>query len=123
MQLSQVYRPLLLTCQSTDVLPAVAQKMTDEQVGALAVFDGGRIAGIISERDITRALATEPDPRVVTAVQYASTEIEIATLGDDTERIAERMLEAGVRHLPVVHDHELVGMVSMRDLLALETWG
>lgn len=33
------------------------------------------------------------------------------------------MLEAGVRHLPVVHDHELVGMVSMRDLLAVETWG
>ncbi len=123
MQVSNVYRPQLLTCKADDRLSAVAQKMVDEQVGALAVVDDGEIFGIISERDVTRAVANETDPRAVTASQYATTELEVATLNDDTYRIAQLMLEAGVRHLPVVHDHELIGMVSMRDLLAVETWG
>jgi len=124
MQVSNVYRPDLLTCQADDPLSAVAQKMVDEQVGALAVVgDGGQILGIISERDVTRAVARETDPRTVTASQYATKQLEVATLNDDTYRIAQRMLEAGVRHLPVVDDNELVGMVSMRDLLAVETWG
>lgn len=123
MQVSEVYRPQLLTCSASDPLPKVAQTMTDEQVGALAVMDDGRILGIISERDLTRAVAVEDDPRSVTASEYATRELEVATLGDDTYRVAERMLEAGVRHLPVVRDHELIGMVSMRDLLALEIWG
>jgi len=123
MRISDVYRPQLLTCQAADRLPAVAQKMAAEQVGALAVVDGTRVVGIISERDVMRAVADETDPRTVTASQYASTQLEVAMLNDDTHRVARLMLEPGVRHLPVVHDHELVGMVSMRDLLAVETWG
>ena len=123
MLISEVYRPQLVTCQAADRLPNVAQKMADEQVGALAVVEDARIVGIISERDVTRAVAEETDPRTATASQYATTQLEVALLDDDTYRIAQRMLEAGVRHLPVMHDHELVGMISMRDLLALEAWG
>lgn len=122
MQISDVYRPQLLTCQAADPLPAVAQKMAAEQVGALAVVEGTRVIGIISERDVTRAVADETDPQTVTASQYATAQLEVAALNDDTHRVAHRMLDVGVRHLPVVHDHELVGMVSMRDLLAVETW-
>lgn len=80
MRISDVYRPQLLTCQATDRLPAVAQKMAAEQVGALAVVDGTRVVGIISERDVTRAVADETDPRTVTASQYASTQLEVAML-------------------------------------------
>lgn len=122
MQISEVYRPQLLTCQAADPLATVAQKMAAEQVGALAVVEDTSVIGIISERDVTRAVADETDPRSVTALQYATTQLEVATLNDDTHRVAQRMLDVGVRHLPVVHDHELVGMVSMRDLLAVETW-
>lgn len=122
MLISEVYRPLLVTCDATDPLPAVAQKMADEQVGALAVVDGDDIVGIISERDVTRAVASEADPRAVTASQYASSKLEVALLNDDVHRVAQRMLEAGVRHLPVMEDSELIGMISMRDVLAVETW-
>lgn len=123
MLISEVYRTQLLTCQAADRLPTVARVMADEQVGALAVVDEeSRIVGIISERDVTLAVAEETDPRAATAYQYATTEIETALLNDDTHQIASRMLQAGVRHLPVLDDHQLVGMVSMRDLLAVETW-
>jgi CBS domain-containing protein len=120
MLISDVYRPDLLTCKAADLLPAVARKMAAEQVSALAVVEDSRILGIISERDVTRAVAEEPDARTVTASQYATTELEVAMLDDYTGPIARRMLEAGVRHLPVMHDNALVGMVSMRDLLAAE---
>lgn len=122
MLISEVYRPRLLSCQAADLLRAVAQKMVDEQVGALAVVEDAGIVGIISERDVTRAVAEETDPRAVTAAQYATTQLEVALLNDDTDQIAQRMLAAGVRHLPVMEDNELVGMISMRDLLAVETW-
>lgn len=123
MQVSDVYQPQLVTCHAEDRLPDVARLMSAELVGALLVVEDERILGILSERDIVRAVATEKDLATVTAGQYASTGLKTATLNDDTERIAERMIEAGIRHLPVVEDHELVGMVSMRDLLAVETWG
>jgi CBS domain-containing protein len=97
--------------------------MADEQVGALAVVEDTRVVGIISERDVTRAVAEEANLGSVTAAQYATTELGVALFNDDTYRIARRMLEAGVRHLPVVHDHAVVvGMESMRDLHAVETW-
>lgn len=123
MQVSDVYQPQLVTCQADDRLTDAARLMADEVVGALLVVEDRRVLGILSERDVTRAVATETDLATVTARQYASTGLKVATLDDDTERIAERMIEAGIRHLPVVEDHELVGMVSMRDLLAVETWG
>ena len=122
MHVSDVYRPQLLTCEASEPLPAVAQKMAAGNVGVLAVVDGIRIAGIISERDITRAVAEHGDLTAYTAAHYASTELEVATLNDDTSQVASRMLEAGVRHLPVMDDNEMIGMVSIRDLLAAETW-
>ena len=122
MRVSDVYRPQLLTCEASELLPAVAQKMVAENVGVLAVVDGTRVAGIISERDITRATAEHRDPTACTAAHYASTDLEVATLNDETRQVANRMLESGVRHLPVLEDNEMVGMVSIRDLLAAETW-
>jgi CBS domain-containing protein len=122
MHISEVYRPQLLTCEASDPLPAVAQKMMAGSVGALAVVDGTRIAGIISERDITRAVAENGAPGSHTAAHYASTDLEVATLNDETSQVARRMLEAGVRHLPVIEDNEMIGMVSIRDLLAVDTW-
>lgn len=122
MHISDVYRPRLLTCQADDRLRTVAQKMAAEQVSALALVDDARIAGIISERDVTRAVADGADPGLVTAALYASTQLKTATLDDDTHSIAQLMLDADVRHLPVVDDRQLIGMVSMRDLLAVEAW-
>ncbi|WP_116246870.1 cyclic nucleotide-binding/CBS domain-containing protein [Nocardiopsis sp. FIRDI 009] len=122
MLISNVYRPTILGCQVGDRLVDAAQRMVEENVGSLAVFDGDRVIGIITERDLVRALVTAFAPTSESAADHASTEIETAGLGEDSREVARRMLEAGIRHLPVVDEGRVVGMVSMRDLLTLETW-
>ncbi|GIH70713.1 CBS domain-containing protein [Sphaerimonospora thailandensis] len=122
MRISNVYRPMIFGCQADERLPQVARRMTERNVGALAVLEGEQVTGVITERDLAEAMATCRDPVTVTAAAFASTELRTARLDEDTRDVARRMLEAGVRHMPVDEDGRLVGMVSMRDLLAVETW-
>jgi CBS domain-containing protein len=122
MRIDKVYRPGAVTCSATDPLSTVAQAMVAHNVGALPVLDGSMIVGIISERDLTRALAQQTDPTNATATTFASHDVQTAQPTDDTSEVARRMLDAGIRHLPVVQGKIVVGVISMRDLLAVETW-
>ncbi|MDA3628186.1 CBS domain-containing protein [Saccharopolyspora sp. WRP15-2] len=122
MRVDEVFHVGTLTCEASDPLAEVARKMTDDHVGALAVLDNERIVGIISERDVVRAIAERADPQESTALSFATQQLETATVSDDTKDVARRMLDAGVRHLPVKQGHMVIGVISMRDLLAIETW-
>lgn len=121
MQTKDVYRPTLATCSPGDKLHDVARQMEQADTGFVAVMADGRLHGVISERDLVRALAREPDPRAATAADYATTQVVSASLDEDVAAVARRMLDHGVRRLPVLEDGELVGVVAMRDLFALET--
>lgn len=122
MLVEKAYRPGALACAATDPVPEVARKMVAEHVGALPVLDGNVLVGVISERDLARAVAHDADLPKTTAITYASRDVLTAGLNEDTSQVARRMLEAGIRHLPVVQGKIVVGILSMRDLLALETW-
>ncbi|WP_277869312.1 CBS domain-containing protein [Actinopolymorpha singaporensis] len=100
-----------------------ASRMTSQHVGALAVVvDGNSLVGILSERDVVRAVAEGVDLPRAGAGSHATLKVKTAKLAEDTTDIARRMLDGGVRHLPVVRDHTVVGMISMRDVLAVEAW-
>lgn len=122
MLVSEAYHPGALTCASTDALPDVAKTMIEQHVGSLAVIDGNIIFGIVSERDVARAVAQGASPERTTAADLASRHLTSAKLDDDTLDVARRMLDAGIRHMPVVTGSTVVGVVSMRDLLAVEAW-
>lgn len=123
MRIEDLYVPQARTCRASDPLPEAARRMAAAEVGALAVVDDAQnLAGIISERDLVRALARERDPGSVPVGTYASSAVQTATLDEDSSAVARRMLDAGIRHLPVVDDGHVLGMLSMRDLLAFETW-
>ena len=63
------------------------------------------------------------NPADVLVSAHATFRPETADVGEDSRAVARRMLDLGVRHLPVTAgDGQLVGMVSMRDLLAVEAW-
>jgi CBS domain-containing protein len=119
-----LYSPGLRTCSPTDLLPDAAHQMAFAEIGALAVTDpeSGALIGIVTERDLVWALASDEDPRTVEVRACASPDVSTAETGEHAAVVARRMLDAGVRHLPVVEQGRPVGMVSMRDLLAVETW-
>jgi CBS domain-containing protein len=121
MNVRDVYRPRVATCAPSTVLHDVAQRMERTDAGLVVVVDDGRLLGVITERDLVRALAWDANPHATPASAYATTEVVTADLDEDIDTVAVRMLDRGVRRLPVVTSgRELVGMVSMRDLFAVE---
>jgi CBS domain-containing protein len=93
-----------------------AGRMWKQQSGSLVITEGADILGIITERDIMKAVARgdDLDSTPVSAVMTRS----VLTVTPDTSiaEAAQHMATRWIRHLPVVHDGELVGMVSQRDL-------
>ncbi|MGZ4723583.1 MAG: CBS domain-containing protein, partial [Ilumatobacteraceae bacterium] len=95
-----------------------------EQVGALAVMRGDHLDGLISERDIVRALAAQGDPADVWAADVMA-EDPVRVDGEDSILTAAAlMLDEGVRHLAVMRDGHVLGLVSVRDVLRVlvEEW-
>jgi CBS domain-containing protein len=113
-------RPSFRVDASMTVLQA-ARYMTEKKVGAVCVVDGNRLAGVLSERDLmSRVLASEKDPRTVRVADVMTKNLVIAEADETIEVCVERMMTAGVRHLPVVEKQKLLGMISIRDLLLQE---
>jgi CBS domain-containing protein len=101
---------------------AAAQKMNDLHIGSLVVTEGQRLAGIITERDmLTRIVAGERPPSR-TLVEHVMTR-SVVSCGLDTVLgdVRGLMRERRIRHVPVVDEGRLVGMVSIGDLNAAET--
>jgi len=111
-----VMRGMVVTIDARAVLRDAARVLRDEDVGTLAIMNGPTLVGILSERDIVRALADDADPDEVWVGDIMSEEPRYLTPGDRALSAIDIMLTAGIRHLPVVEDTELVGIVSMRDL-------
>lgn len=98
-----------------------ARIMSDHQVGAVPVVDGDRVAGIFTERDIlSRVVAAGTDPVTTPVSDVMSTNLVVADIDEDHEVCLRRMQQAHVRHLVVLRDGRLAGILSMRDLLALQ---
>jgi CBS domain-containing protein len=96
--------------------------MQEHTIGSLVVVEQGGLAGIITERDLVRAAGDGTDPLQTTVDRYLTTEPASATPDEGADHVARRMLNLGVRHLPVVDQGKVVGMVSIRDLLMLHAW-
>ena len=106
------------TAPSAPVAEAV-NELRLRGVGALVVStDGRRIEGILSERDIVRRLAERGEAILHEPVAAAmTTEVVTCQPDDDLERLARLMTETRCRHLPVIVDGQLVGIVSIGDVV------
>ena len=93
--------------------------LAEKRYGALVVSrDGHEIAGIISERDIVRALSEEAGGCLVMPVEALMTrEVETCTPAETSNSVLERMTEGRFRHLPVVEDGRMVGLLSIGDVV------
>jgi CBS domain-containing protein len=97
----------------------VAQKLASDDFGALPVCDGqGHLKGMVTDRDlVVKVMARGKDPRSVKASELAD-QPEVVTIGADDpgEEAVRTMKKYGVRRLPVIDGHRLVGMVSQADI-------
>jgi CBS domain-containing protein len=100
---------------------AAAEHMAEWNIGAVAVVHEGRLAGIFSERDImARVVARGLDPASTAVSAVMSKELVVADPSDRVDSALQKMHSIGSRHLPVVEDGKLVGMISIRDLLEVD---
>jgi CBS domain-containing protein len=109
----------VVTITSDATLSEAARELARHRIGALVVKDGdGAIVGILSERDIVRAVSEASVfalPRSVSA--YMSRSVATCEESDTVDSLMETMTTGRFRHLPVVADERLVGIVSIGDIV------
>jgi CBS domain-containing protein len=106
----------LLTVEAGVPVVAVARRMVERNVGAVLVLEEGLLAGIMTERDLLRAVARGLSDDAVVGECMTADPDTIAP--DDTiEHAAVLMIHGGYRHLPVVDGDDVVGVLSIRDLV------
>lgn len=106
----------VLTVAPEDTLGEAAAKMTERGVGAVVVSDFGRMIGILSERDIMRAVADRIHSSEARVREWMTADPITASRDMTVEEAGRTMLEHGFRHLPVVDGERAIGIVSIRDL-------
>lgn len=116
-RVSSIMTTPAITVEAQATLREVAAVLRDANIGAVVVLAPERPLAVISERDIIRALADGADPDAVWAADVVTEEPRYVTLSYPVPRLAEEMLAAGIRHMPVVEENEVVGMVGERDAL------
>ena len=113
-------RPLY-HAESDETVRAVARRMADWNVGAIAILASGSLVGIFSERDLmTRVVAPGLDPDATTVDSVMTKAIAVAEPVDDIDNALAKMHSLNCRHLPVVERGKLIGMLSLRDLLQID---
>ena len=117
MKVSDLRPHELFTAQAEETLEVAADRMSWHQVGALPILEGQRLVGIVTERDLTAALAEGADPCLTPVSDYMTPAPEVLRPDNELADAAHLMLELGIRHLPVVRSGQLVGVLSMRDVL------
>ena len=119
MQVQDVMTEATITESATDTLRAAAEHMWRNQTGSLLIMDGSRLAGIITERDLLRAMALGADPGTATVEEAMTTELFTVPPDLPLREAAREMAARWIRHLPVVDEGRLLGVVSMRDVTGI----
>lgn len=92
--------------------------LVEHNIGAVVVEDGDHVRGIVSERDILRTVTREPSGFAGTKVDdVMTTDLVIAVENDGLDVVMDVMTRNRVRHLPIMRDGELVGIVSIGDVV------
>ena len=97
---------------------AAIQLMTEKKIGALPVLDENGMVGIISERDILRVMANKGEQCLDREIsEYMTSDVVTASAETTLEDCMHMMIDHHFRHLPILEGNDLVGIVSIRDLV------
>jgi CBS domain-containing protein len=117
--IADVMRSEFIEVAPEDTLGEVAERMTALDVGAVVVKDFGRLIGILTERDLLKAMAARVHTSEARVRQWMTENPITTTLDTDVDAAARVMLENGFRHLPVLDESgRVAGVVSLRRVVA-----
>ena len=115
MRIADVMREDFVTVAPEDTLGEVAERMSAVNVGAVVVKDYGRLIGILTERDMLKAMAARVHTSEARVRQWMTEDPITVPTQTDLEEAARIMLENGFRHLPVVDElGQVIGIASLR---------
>jgi CBS domain-containing protein len=115
--LGDIVKPTFITVAPEDTLGEVAERMNSQNVGSVIVKDHGRLIGILTERDMLRAMAARVHTSDARVRQFMTPDPITAPPDLDLEAAAQVMLDNGFRHLPVVDGSNVIGVVSLRRVM------
>lgn len=117
MEISAIMTTDLATVGPEYNVADVASVMDARGIGSVIVLEDDRVLGILTERDILKVVGGGEDPKNVAAHEALTDDLITIRPDATVEEAAREMVNAKVRHLPVISDEGLIGMVSMRDLV------
>jgi len=104
------------TVSPADTFAEIAKVLADNRISSVVVRDGEDVVGIVTERDVVRAVAEGVDPQTVTVGERMTKDLATIDRKTDLADAAKLMAERRIRHLPVLDKGSLAGIVSIRDL-------
>ena len=108
----------VMTCRPTDTVADVARVLADKKIGAVVVTEGDAVRGILSERDIVRAIAAQGDKALAKpASDIMTAKVITCGLQDSNDDVMQIMTGGRFRHVPVVDDGKLAGIISIGDVV------
>lgn len=111
----------VVTIDRETTLREAARVIVEASIGCIVVGSPGDVEGVISERDVVRAIAEGRDPDTTTVAEVESTRLVWASADATVGSVAEEMMTDYVRHVLVGDDGVVVGIVSMRDVISAYT--
>ena len=118
MLVSDAMSTVVLTIGPTHTLREAAERMSSRKVGAAVVLDGDQDQpGILTERDILDAIAAGQDVDREKVHDHLTSDIVVASPDWPLAKAAAAMVSGGFRHLVVTHGHDVVGVLSVRDIV------
>jgi CBS domain-containing protein len=111
----------VISVNPSSPLSAVVETLASRRIGAVLVLhDDGRVAGVLSERDVVRALARHgSDALAMSASSFMTEDVISASPEDSIGRVMEKMTHGRFRHLPIVDQGHLVGIISIGDVVKM----
>lgn len=107
----------VLTTSADATVAEAVRRMADRNVGAVVVLTGETIVGILSERDVVRRLATEPDVLDLEVDAVMTSPVTTCAPNTSIDELMRVMTDGRFRHVPVVDGDQLVGIVSIGDVV------
>jgi CBS domain-containing protein len=116
MQVRDIMHTDVKTTSPGDTFEQVASVLHDHGISSVVVLDEGNLVGIVTERDLVNVVAEGKDPKSTTVGERMTRDLDTVEPKTDIAEAAEHMARLKIRHLPVVQEGTLAGIISIRDL-------